>query len=152
MDNQRLKNLSSLFEVVSSLERKWANEWNQQNHLGISKSHILLLDLLLKEGPKRPSVIAERLKVTTGGVTVLTTKLINGGFVEKTQSSADRRSSQIAITTKGKEMLDESRAQVTAMVNTMFGMLSNDEIKMLHTIFEKCLVNGTGHNSNNDSD
>ena len=148
MDNQRLKSLSSLFEVVSSLERKWANEWNQQNHLGLSKSHILLLELLSREGPKRPSAIADRLKVTTGGVTVLTTKLINGGYVEKTQSSADRRSSQIAITAKGKEMLDESRDQVTAQVNSMFGMLSNEEINTLHTIFEKCLLSsGNGYHN-----
>lgn len=146
MDNQRHESLSSLFEVVSSLERKWANEWNQQNILGFSKSHILLLDLLAKEGPKRPSAIAERLKVTTGGVTVLTTKLINGGFIEKTQSNADRRASQIAITEEGEKILKESRAQVSTMVNTMFGMLTNDEIKTLHTIFEKCLVNGSGLN------
>lgn len=150
MDNQRHEFLSSLFEVVSSLERKWANEWNQQNILGFSKSHILLLDLLAKEGPKRPSAIAERLKVTTGGVTVLTTKLINSGFIEKTQSNADRRASQIAITPAGEKILKESRAQVSAMVNSMFGMLTNDEIKTLHTIFEKCLVNGHNHLRNEE--
>ena len=152
MDNQRHESLSSLFEVVSSLERKWANEWNQQNSLGFSKSHILLLDLLAKEGPKRPSAIAERLKVTTGGVTVLTSKLINAGFIEKTQSNADRRASQIAITSEGEKILKESRAQVSTMVNSMFGMLTNDEINMLHTIFEKCLVNGNGQNKLRDED
>ncbi|MCP1143493.1 MarR family winged helix-turn-helix transcriptional regulator [Lysinibacillus endophyticus] len=144
MDSQRYETLSSLFEVVASLERKWANEWNQQNNLGFSKSHILLLDLLSKEGPKRPSAIAERLKVTTGGVTVLTTKLIKSGLIEKTQNSADRRAAQIAITSEGEKVLVESRAQVTAMANSMFGMLSTDEIKTLHTIFEKCLVSGNG--------
>lgn len=147
MDNQRYESLSSLFEVVSSIERKWANEWNQHNSLGFSKSHILLLDLLAKEGPKRPSAIADRLKVTTGGITVLTSKLIKGGFVEKTQSHADRRASQIAITPAGEKILAESRAQVATIVNSMFGMLSNDEIQMLHTIFEKCLVAGNGQNT-----
>jgi len=137
MDNQRFERLSSLFEVVSSLERKWANEWNQKNQLGFSKSHILLLELLAKEGPKRPSVIAERLNVTTGGVTVLTTKLINSGFIEKTQNNADRRSSQVAITAEGKKILEESRSQVKEMVNSMFGMLTNEEITTLHMIFEK---------------
>ncbi|MFJ8234855.1 MarR family winged helix-turn-helix transcriptional regulator [Ureibacillus sp. NPDC094379] len=137
MDNQKLENLNSLFEVVASLERKWANEWNQHNILGFSKSHILLLDLLAKEGPKRPSTIAERLKVTTGGVTVLTTKLLKCGFIEKTQNNADRRASQIAITTEGEKILEESRAQVTAMAQSMFGMLSNEEIKTLHNIFDK---------------
>ena len=75
--------ITSLFEVVSSIERKWANEWNNHNVLGFSKSHILILDYLSQEGPKRPSAIADRLKVTTGGVTVLTSKLINAGFIEK---------------------------------------------------------------------
>ncbi|MEK9197301.1 MarR family winged helix-turn-helix transcriptional regulator [Ureibacillus sp. 179-F W5.1 NHS] len=152
MDNQRYESLSSLFEVVSSLERKWANEWNHQNILGFSKSHILLLDLLAKEGPKRPSAIAERLKVTTGGVTVLTTKLIKAGLIEKTQSSADRRASQIVITPEGKKILEESQAQVTAMVNSMFGMLTNDEIQTLHNIFEKCLVNSNGLNKLKDEE
>lgn len=103
MNNQRYDNISALFEVVASLERKWSNEWNQINDLGFSKTHILLLDLLAKEGPKRPSVIAERLKITTGGVTVLTSKLLNGGYIEKTQSSKDRRVTQIAITPEGKK-------------------------------------------------
>lgn len=142
MDNQRYVTLTSLFEVVSSLERKWANEWNQQNSLGFSKSHILILELLSKDGPKRPSVIAEQLKVTTGGVTVLTTKLINNGYIEKTQSCADRRVSQLAITPSGEEILEESRAQVESLVNSMFGMLTNEEIKTLHIIFEKCLLDG----------
>lgn len=141
MDNQRYESISALFEVVSSLERKWSNEWNQINELGLSKSHILLLDLLAKEGPKRPSVISERLKVTSGGVTVLTTKLLKSGYIEKTQNSNDRRASQIAITEEGIKILKESREQVIAMVHSMFGMLTNEEIETLHIIFEKCLEN-----------
>jgi len=139
MNNQRYDNISALFEVVASLERKWSNEWNQINDLGFSKTHILLLDLLAKEGPKRPSVIAERLKITTGGVTVLTSKLLNGGYIEKTQSSKDRRVTQIAITPEGKKVLEESKSQVMALIHSMFGMLSNEEIQTLHHIFEKCL-------------
>ncbi|MFC5559824.1 MarR family winged helix-turn-helix transcriptional regulator [Ureibacillus thermophilus] len=139
MNNQRYDTISALFEVVSSLERKWSNEWNQINDLGFSKNHILLLDLLAKEGPKRPSVIAERLKITTGGVTVLTTKLLKGGYIQKSQSSKDRRVSQIAITPEGRKVLEESKTQVIALVHSMFGMLTNEEIQTLHHIFEKCL-------------
>lgn len=139
MDNQRNEYLTLLFEVVASLERKWANEWNQQNELGFSKTHILILDLLSKEGPKRPSVLAERLRVTTGGITVLTNKLIKSGLIEKTQNSTDRRVTQIAITDKGEKVLEQSRTQISTMVDSMFGMLTNEEILTLHSIFEKCL-------------
>ncbi|MEG0261360.1 MAG: MarR family transcriptional regulator [Lysinibacillus sp.] len=140
MDEKKRETISSLFEVVSSIERKWANEWNTHNALGFSKSHILILDFLSNEGPKRPSAIAERLKITTGGVTVLTTKLINAGFIEKTQNSTDRRVSQIIITSAGEQILEQSRKQVNGIIDNMFGMLSNDELQTLRNIFAKCLV------------
>ncbi|MGE7914143.1 MarR family winged helix-turn-helix transcriptional regulator [Lysinibacillus xylanilyticus] len=139
MDQEKQITLTSLFEVVSSIERKWANEWNNQNVLGFSKSHILILDYLSQEGPKRPSAIADRLKVTTGGVTVLTSKLINAGFIEKTQHATDRRAFQLIITPDGKDILEKSRQQVSEILNNMFGMLSAEEIQTLRDIFAKLL-------------
>ncbi|MEX3745133.1 MULTISPECIES: MarR family winged helix-turn-helix transcriptional regulator [Lysinibacillus] len=139
MDQEKQITLTSLFEVVSSIERKWANEWNNQNVLGFSKSHILILDYLSQEGPKRPSAIADRLKVTTGGVTVLTSKLINAGFIEKTQHATDRRAFQLIITPDGKDILEKSRQQVSEILNNMFGMLSAEEIQTLREIFAKLL-------------
>ncbi|MDM5246236.1 MULTISPECIES: MarR family transcriptional regulator [unclassified Lysinibacillus] len=141
MDQEKRITLTSLFEVVSSIERKWANEWNNQNVLGFSKSHILILDYLSQEGPKRPSAIADRLKVTTGGVTVLTSKLINAGFIEKTQHATDRRAFQLIITPDGEDILEKSRQQVSEILNNMFGMLSAEEIQTLRDIFAKLLNN-----------
>jgi len=139
MDQEKQIAITSLFEVVSSIERKWANEWNNHNVLGFSKSHILILDYLSQEGPKRPSAIADRLKVTTGGVTVLTSKLINAGFIEKTQHATDRRASQLKITADGEDILEESRQQVNELIQNMFGMLSAEEVQTLRTIFSKLL-------------
>ncbi|MEY9974261.1 DNA-binding MarR family transcriptional regulator [Lysinibacillus sp. RC46] len=139
MDQEKERAITSLFEVVSSIERKWANEWNNHNVLGFSKSHILILDYLSQEGPKRPSAIADRLKVTTGGVTVLTSKLINAGFIEKTQHATDRRASQLKITVDGENILEDSRQQVSAIIQNMFGMLSADEVQTLRDIFAKLL-------------
>ncbi|MFJ3390623.1 MULTISPECIES: MarR family winged helix-turn-helix transcriptional regulator [Lysinibacillus] len=139
MDQEKERAITSLFEVVSSIERKWANEWNNHNVLGFSKSHILILDYLSQEGPKRPSAIADRLKVTTGGVTVLTSKLINAGFIEKTQHATDRRASQLKITADGENILEDSRQQVSAIIQNMFGMLSAEEVQTLRDIFAKLL-------------
>lgn len=139
MDQEKERAITSLFEVVSSIERKWANEWNNHNVLGFSKSHILILDYLSQEGPKRPSAIADRLKVTTGGVTVLTSKLINAGFIEKTQHATDRRASQLKITADGESILEESRLQVSDLIHNMFGMLTAEEVQTLRDIFSKLL-------------
>lgn len=139
MDLKRRESLAALFEAMSALERKVANEWNSHNELGFSKSHILILDYLANEGPKRPSAIADRLKVTTGGVTVLTTKLLKSGFIEKTQSENDRRASQISITPAGLDILEQSRKQIDTLINHLFGMLTDEEIETLRTIFNKCV-------------
>ena len=138
MNEHKREQLSDLFEKMTSLERKIANQWNSQNQLGFSKSHILILAYLHTDGPKRPSAIAEKLKVTTGGVTVLTTKLIKAGLIEKTPNEADRRASQIHITEAGVEILERSRQQVDNLFENLFGMLTEDEIKTLTAIFEKC--------------
>ena len=139
MDPKRRENLAALFEAMSALERKVANEWNSHNELGFSKSHILILEYLANEGPKRPSAIADRLKVTTGGVTVLTTKLLKAGLIGKTQNENDRRATQISITTEGLEVLEQSRKQIDTLINHLFGMLTEEEIETLRNIFNKCV-------------
>lgn len=131
--------ITALFEVAAAIERKWANEWNSHNNLGLSKTHILLLDLLDSKGPLRPSDLAETLHVTTGGVTVLTSKLLKAEYIKKTQNQSDRRASQLEITAEGKQLLEEAYGHIETLVNRMFGMLTADELKTLQVIFMKCL-------------
>lgn len=138
MKELKREQLNSLFEVMTALERRVANEWNSHNELGFSKSHILILDFLATEGPKRPSAIADHLKVTTGGVTVLTTKLLKNGFIEKTPNETDRRASQIHITDAGLDILNQSRTHIDTLLNHLFGMLTDDEVETLKNIFRKC--------------
>ncbi|RPJ96012.1 MarR family transcriptional regulator [Rummeliibacillus sp. TYF005] len=140
MNEARREKITSLFEVVSSLERKWANEWNSHNTMGLSKTHIFILDILESEGPMRPSSLAERLHVTTGGVTVLTTKLTKAGYINKTQNPTDRRASQLEITDAGHELLEAAHEHINSIVDRMFGMLTEDEIQSLKIIFSKCLL------------
>lgn len=140
MNEARREKITSLFEVVSSLERKWANEWNSHNTMGLSKTHIFILDILESEGPMRPSSLAERLHVTTGGVTVLTTKLTKAGYINKTQNPTDRRASQLEITDAGHELLEAAHEHINSIVDRMFGMLTEDEIQSLKVIFSKCLL------------
>lgn len=139
-NKEKEHSISSLFEIAAALERKWANEWNSHNNMGLSKTHILLLDLLESNGPVRPSDLAEKLHVTTGGVTVLTTKLINAGYIKKTKNAADRRVYQIEITDEGIELLDNAYAHIELMVQRMFGMLTEDEVDTLRKIFSKLLL------------
>lgn len=139
MNEQRQKNLQQLFESISALERQVANEWNSRNELGFSKSHIKILEILANEGPKRPSAIADKLQVTSGGVTVLTTKLLKSGYIERTQNKLDRRAAQITITEDGLQVLQSSKNHIDTLAESIFGELSNEEISLMQNLFQKCL-------------
>ncbi|WP_191565503.1 MarR family winged helix-turn-helix transcriptional regulator [Metabacillus idriensis] len=140
MNEKRSENIVSLFEIFVSLERKWMNDWNHLNQVGLSKTHILILKILKTEGLKRPSILAEQLQITTGGVTVLTNKLIKEGFIQKCQNERDRRVYNLEITDHGKEFLDTAHRQINNQIEKMFGMLSDSEIQSLRDIFHKCLI------------
>ncbi|KIL51816.1 MarR family winged helix-turn-helix transcriptional regulator [Jeotgalibacillus soli] len=140
MNEKRIDNISSLYEIFFSLERKWTNEWNHHNEVGLSKTHLFLLKILGVEGSKRPSILAEQLNITTGGVTVLTSKLIKDGYVVKTQNDRDRRAYNLEITEAGRELLESARKQINEQIDKMFGMLSDGEVQNLKDIFYKCLV------------
>ncbi|MDQ0859030.1 MarR family winged helix-turn-helix transcriptional regulator [Bacillus sp. V2I10] len=140
MNKKRSENIVSLFEIFVSLERKWMNDWNHLNEVGLSKTHILILQILETEGLKRPSILAEQLQITTGGVTVLTSKLIKDGFVQKCQNERDRRAYNLEITDSGKNLLHSARSQINQQIQKMFGMLSDEEIQKLRDIFYKCLM------------
>lgn len=139
MEQRRFEELTSLFDTVSALERKMANEWNSRNNLGFSKSHVLILELLATEGPTRPSTLADKLKITTGGVTVLTSKLQKSGYIERKQNELDKRAAHIIITDAGLEVLEQSRTHIKEFITDMFGMLTDEEIRILKQIFLKCL-------------
>lgn len=139
-DEKKEHSISSLFEIAAAIERKWANEWNSHNSIGFSKTHILLLDILDSSGPVRPSDLAEKLHVTTGGVTVLTTKLIKAGYIKKTKNESDRRAYQLEITDEGLAQLDTAYEHIDEMVHRMFGMLTESEVETLQRIFSKLLL------------
>jgi len=139
-NEEKERSITSLFEIAASLERKWANEWNTHNDMGLSKTHILLLDILDSNGPTRPSDLAEKLHVTTGGVTVLTSKLIKAGSIKKTKNEADRRAFHLEITEEGTTQLEHAYDHIDRMVHRMFGMLSEEEVESLRNIFSKLLL------------
>lgn len=76
MENLKLEYYLKLFQTFEILERKWIKDWNQNNQVGLSKSHIRILGILNDKGPQRPSKLADDLNITTGGITLLTKKCL----------------------------------------------------------------------------
>jgi len=139
MDNIKEEYILELYQNVEILERKWIKDWNQNNQVGLSKSHIRILGILAVNGYQRPSKLAEDLNITTGGITVLTNKLLDEGYIRRTEGERDRRVVNLEITSLGEDLFSAAQQEINRLAEKMFGKLTLEEIQTLAALFRKLL-------------
>lgn len=139
MDNIKQEYILELYQNVEILERKWIKDWNQNNQVGLSKSHIKILGILAVNGSQRPSKLAEDLNITTGGITVLTNKLLDEGYIRRTEGERDRRVVNLEITSLGEDLFSAAQQEINRLAEKMFGNLTLEEIQTLAALFRKLL-------------
>ncbi|HET6908870.1 MAG TPA: MarR family transcriptional regulator, partial [Mycobacteriales bacterium] len=79
--------------------------WDDYRLSGTGKQALAVLDGA--DTPLEPSVIAERLIITTGSMTSMLNTLESRGLIRRTPHPADRRKLLIAITPKGRAIVDD---------------------------------------------
>lgn len=134
MRTKRNQDLLEIQELFATISKQMALEWNQNDQTNLSLSHVLILEMLQKEGSKRPSDIALQMQVTTGGITSLTHKLVDNHYVKKVQDDHDRRVAKLEITDYGETVLAKAIVQRAAMVENLFGGLQDEDINELKRI------------------
>jgi DNA-binding MarR family transcriptional regulator len=72
---------------------------------GVNPTSYAILSELSLDGWLTNGQIAERLGMSTGGVTPALDRLVRSGFVVRNPNPADRRSSVISMTPKGEEIM-----------------------------------------------
>ena len=75
---------------------------------GVNSTSYAILSELSLDGWLKNGQIAERLGMSTGGVTPALDRLERSGFVERSPNPADRRSSVVSITPDGQGVLREA--------------------------------------------
>jgi DNA-binding MarR family transcriptional regulator len=78
------------------------------------------------------SVLSRYLMVTGGNVTGLADELEKEGLVERTADPADRRTSRVTLTRKGRRLFDRMATMHEAWVATMFREMSAVELRQLY--------------------
>lgn len=75
---------------------------------GVNPTSYAILSELSLDGWLTNGQIAERLGMSTGGVTPALDRLERSGLIERNPNPADRRSSVVSITPKGQEVLRDA--------------------------------------------
>lgn len=133
----REQQLIEITEMLRLMSKKWMLEWNKTKLSGISPTHAAILRILETKGPQKPTSLAAELFVTTGGITGLTDKLVEAGYVQRSRDEEDRRLVFLEITEQGKELLQEVIKLKREQENRIFSVLSDEEIDTLHGLYRR---------------
>ncbi len=109
--------------------------------LGIHPSQHHLLMHISKNGACTQNSIAEAMEVSAATVAVSLKKLEKGGYIEKRISPEDGRSNRIALTPKGEDVVEQSKALFEEVDRKMFESITEEQQKQLHTFMEKMIEN-----------
>jgi DNA-binding MarR family transcriptional regulator len=97
----------------------------------LSPSLAAALSTVERHGPLTPSELASRERIQRPTATRVLARLEEEGLIERTADLYDRRSSLVAITREGGELLAEQRTRKTAFLASRLEGLEPDERETL---------------------
>ncbi|GIO12874.1 hypothetical protein J19TS2_24290 [Cohnella xylanilytica] len=131
--------LVELFGLIRLHNRLWRQEWSRDNDQDISLSQVQALDILASEGPKSSTYLAQFLGVTSGGMTVISDKLVRQNLARRINDASDRRVVKLEITEEGHAALKTVQDKRIALTEKMFSPLDEAEVDSLIAIYRKLL-------------
>jgi DNA-binding MarR family transcriptional regulator len=120
-----------------------ARRLRQEAGTELSPSLTAALATIDRHGPVTPSEVALRERIQRPTVTRLIARLEDAGLVQRTPDPADRRSSLLAITPAGHELIEELRTRKAAYLARRLEQLDPEERATLEraaAILEKVLA------------
>jgi len=125
-----------LIYTVSAIMRKASDRALAPMGLSVAQTPVLVT--LRDEGrPMMITEIARRLYLETPSVTSMVDRLSERGLVERIKDPKDRRKALVALTRKGKSLVESVREPGRQLQEEMFGALDGAEREALRTLLQK---------------
>lgn len=138
---EKIKKAISLMLVLSHRHKNYLESRLAANGLDIYPAqHRILVNIDLMPGIGQKE-LAKVLQVSPATITISVKKLIKAGYITKNNSDADNRRNVLAITEKGKEIVDKSAAIFDSIDNEIFEGFSDEEMDTMIHYFERVLAN-----------
>ncbi|RIX50603.1 MarR family transcriptional regulator [Paenibacillus nanensis] len=140
----RLSLMKSLDESFREVRKLILAEWNKENVHSLGMTHGRMLIILAEQGPQKASSLAESLRITGGGVTGITDRLIELGYVTRERSEQDRRAVVLNLTDEGKAMVQAMMAVREKVMKKLFRGMSTEDMTVALELFKKMSANMLG--------
>jgi DNA-binding MarR family transcriptional regulator len=105
--------------------------------IGVPQIELTALEQIDAFGGLTPGALGHRLGLTSGGVTALTGRLIDAGYVSRERHPEDGRMRVLAVTPAGAERLRDYMDAVLEPVHDALGELTGEEAALLARVLDE---------------
>src|SRR5271155_4316281 len=100
---------------------------------GLGDSDFRVLEVLLHKGPLPVNTIGPIVDLTPGSISIAVDRLFAKGLVSRVESAEDRRVRIVALTPRGKALIDSAFRKHSGQMKRVFSELSPEELGGLET-------------------
>lgn len=137
--SEREQLIKGLYGNLATMRRLMAD--TMQGEYGLPASQCELLFIVNHEGSLPLKKLAEAMQLTPGAISQLVESLENAGLVERVPSPTDRRVTLISLTEAGLLKLAKGHVgKKGSLMHEMIQILSEDELRTMHTIHTKMIA------------
>src|SRR5450631_1106798 len=104
---------------------------------GLGLSDFGVLEVLLHKGPLPVNTIGPIVDLTPGSISIAVDRLVAKGLVSRVESAADRRVRIVALTPRGKALIDSAFREHSRQMKRVFSELSQEELRGLEVNLKK---------------
>ena len=123
-----------MMKAMRALSR-YAAAGIQETGLGLSDFGVL--EILLHKGPLPVNTIGPIVDLTPGSISIAVDRLFAKGLVSRVESSEDRRVRIVALTARGKALIDSAFRKHSGQMRKAFAELSPEELRGLEAALKK---------------
>ena len=123
-----------MMKAMSALTR-YAAAGIEETGLGLSDFGVL--EILLHKGPLPVNTIGPIVDLTPGSISIAVDRLFAKGLVSRVESSEDRRVRIVALTARGKALIDSAFRKHSGQMRKVFAELSPEELRGLEAALKK---------------
>ena len=104
---------------------------------GLGLSDFAVLEVLLHKGPLPVNTIGPIVDLAAGSISTAVDRLVEKGLVSRVESPEDRRVRIVALTPRGKALIDSAFRKHASQMKGVFSELSPEELRGLETALKK---------------
>ena len=104
---------------------------------GLGLSDFGVLEVLLHKGPLPVNTIGPVVDLTAGSISIAVDRLVEKGLVSRVESAQDRRVRIVALTPRGKALIDSAFRKHSGQMKRVFSELSPEELRCLETALKQ---------------